>query len=207
MKNVLAVLALLLVFGAGIFAAKKYYQFGETVKRESSQILLERIKTVAKVIAVEGWFSEIYTHEDYYNFDISPFRKKALLRVKAKVSVGYDLEGMSLDADDTAMTITIGNVPDPQILSIDHEVDYYDIQEGTFNTFSRREFNELNKRAKNFIEEKAKDDGLGLFQAAEEQKMNMLETIEMIAETAGYEVKYKRAYEEEESGMKILEDK
>lgn len=194
-KNIAAIVALFLVFGLGIFAAKKYYQFGETVSKQNSQVLLEQIKSVAKVIAVEGYFSEIYTHEDYYNFDLSPFRKKALLRVKAKVSVGYDLESMKIEADDATKIITISKVPNPEILSIEHDVDYYDIQEGTFNSFSEQELTDLNRRAKKFIEEKAKSDELGLLPAAEEQKLKMLESIKIIANTAGYEVKELNAYE------------
>lgn len=195
-KNIAAIVALLLVFGLGIFATKKYYQLGETVTKQNSQVLLEQMKSVAKVIAVEGYFSEIYTHEDYYNFDLSPFRKKALLRVKAKVSVGYDLEGMKMEANDATKIISISNIPDPEILSIDHEIDYYDIQEGTFNSFTEQELTELNRRAKKFIEEKAKSDELGLLPAAEEQKLKMLESIEIIANTAGYEVKELTVYEE-----------
>lgn len=195
-KNIAAIVALLLVFGLGIFVTKKYYQLGETVTKQNSQVLLEQMKSVAKVIAVEGYFSEIYTHEDYYNFDLSPFRKKALLRVKAKVSVGYDLEGMKMEANDATKIISISNIPDPEILSIDHEIDYYDIQEGTFNSFTEQELTELNRRAKKFIEEKAKSDELGLLPAAEEQKLKMLESIEIIANTAGYEVKELTVYEE-----------
>jgi hypothetical protein len=195
-KNIAAIVALILVFGLGIFAAKKYYQFGETVAQQNSQVLLERMKSVAKVIAVEGYFSEIYTHEDYYNFDLSPFRKKALLRVKAKVSVGYDLENMKIEANDLTKIISISNVPDPGILSIDHDVDYYDIQEGTFNSFTEQELTDLNRRAKKFIEEKAKSDELGLLPAAEEQKLKMLESLKMIANTAGYEVRELTVYEE-----------
>ncbi len=195
-KNIAAIVALILVFGLGIFAAKKYYQFGETVAQQNSQVLLERMKSVAKVIAVEGYFSEIYTHEDYYNFDLSPFRKKALLRVKAKVSVGYDLENMKIEANDLTKIISISNVPDPEILSIDHDVDYYDIQEGTFNSFTEQELTDLNRRAKKFIEEKAQSDELGLLPAAEEQKLKMLESLKMIANTAGYEVRELTVYEE-----------
>jgi len=195
-KNIAAIVALVLVFGLGIFAAKKYYQFGEIVATQNSQVLLERMKSVAKIVAIEGYFSEIYTHEDYYNFDLSPFRKKALLRVKAKVSVGYDLENMKIEANDVTKTISISRVPDPKILSIDHDVDYYDIQEGTFNSFSEQELTELNRRAKKFIEEKAKSDELGLLPAAEEQKLKMIESIKMIANTAGYEVEELTIYEE-----------
>lgn len=173
---------------------KKYYEAGEAIKEESAQILLERIKTVTKLVTVEGHFSEVYTHKDYYNWDFSPFRKKALLRVKAKVSVGYNLESLQLDADSENKVVFISNIPDPEILSIDHEVDYYDLQEGTFNSFSERELTELNKKAKEFIEAKAQSDEIGLLPAAEEQMNKMLQSIELIAETAGYKIEYKRVY-------------
>ena len=61
---------------------------------EQSQVLMEKIKTVAKLVTVEGYFSEVYDYQDYWNYDVSMFRKKALIRVKAKVSVGYDLSKM-----------------------------------------------------------------------------------------------------------------
>lgn len=200
-KNVLILLALLLGIGGGIFIAQKYYSFGQTVTRENSQVLLESMREVAKVIAVEGNFSEIYSHEDYYSFDIVAFRKKALLRVEAKVSVGYNLENMQITADDTARKIIISNLPQPEILSVDHDIDYYDIQEGAFNSFTPKEFSDINARAKQFIEEKVKSDGSYLFNAAEKQKNRMLETLGILAQTAGYELIY------EASAGAILRDK
>lgn len=195
-NKIIGVAALILMFALGIFSAKKYYELGEPVSKENSQVLLERIKTVAKLVTVEGYFSEVYTHEDYYNFDLSPFRKKALLRVKAKVSVGYDLEQLQLEAEDTSKKIYISNIPDPQIISIDHDVDYYDITEGTFNSFSEQELTDLNRRAKDFIEAKAKSDEIGLLPAAEEQMNKMLQSIELIINTAGYELEYRTVYEQ-----------
>lgn len=195
-KNLSAFFALIFVFGLGVFATKQYYSYNETVTKENSQVLLERIKTVAKLVTVEGYFSEVYSHEDYYNFDLSPFRKKALLRVKAKVGVGYDLGKLKIDAFDEQKKIVISNIPDPEILFVEQEVDYYDIQEGTFNSFSEQELTDLNKRAKSFIEEKAKSDKIGLLPAAEEQMNKMLESIQFMVESAGYTLEYQTVYED-----------
>ena len=66
----------------------------ETKVSEDATVLIEKIQTATKLITMEGYFSEIYDYSDYYGYDLSVFRKKALIRVKAKVSVGFDLEKM-----------------------------------------------------------------------------------------------------------------
>ena len=81
-------------------------------------------------------------------------------------------------------------MPDPTILSIDHEVDYYDLQEGTFNGFSAEELTKLNKNAKDFIEKKALESSL--MQTAEAQLNSTFEVIKFMAEEAGWEVQMKR---------------
>lgn len=199
MKKISIGLALVAVFALGIFVAKKYYQVGKLSTEQDAKVLLERIKTVAKLVTVEGYFSEIYTHKDYYHFDLSPFRKKALLRVRAKVSVGFNLESLKMEAKDKSKIIIISNIPDPEIISIDHEIDYYDMQEGTFNFFTEKELTELNKKAKEFIEKKALSDEIALLPAAEEQMNKMLKSIELIITTAGYTVQYQPVYKENKS--------
>lgn len=194
-KNILAILALVAVFGAGIWTTKYYYSFGQVHTQEQANVLLERIKTVAKLTTVEGYFSEVYTHEEYYQWDYSPFRKKALIRVKAKVSVGYDLGKMTMEADAATQQVILSNLPDPEILSIDHEIDYYDIQEGTFNYFSEADYTRLNKKAKEFIGKKAISDEIGLLTAAEEQMNEMLDAIRFIVEATGWELKIETVYE------------
>ena len=104
-------------------------------QEESATVMLNKIEKVVKLVAVEGNISEIYDYKDYYSFDIAPFRKKALVRVNAKVSAGYNFEKMEVIIDEEARIITIINFPDAEILSIDHDLDYYDISQGTFNRF------------------------------------------------------------------------
>ena len=190
---VVAVLALLL----GGWLTNSFFSFTKTHTRANADVLLERIQTVTKLVTVEGYFSEIYSHEDYSSFDISPFRKKALLRVKAKASVGFDLSEMKVEAFPESGKIVISNLPDPKILSMDHDVDYYDIQEGTFNSFSARDYTEINRKAKEYIRQIAESDESGLLLAAEEQMNNIQQTIEIMIETAGWEVEYKKVYEDE----------
>lgn len=152
----------------------------------TSTVLLERIQKVAKLITVEGHFSEIYDYKDYYWADFSPFRKKALLRIKAKVSMGYDFTDFNASADADAHTITIDPLGEPEILSIDHDIDYYDISEGTFNGFTSNDYTKLSEEAKNFIRHKAETSDLK--QQAEEQGEDLMDLVTMLVEQASWKL-------------------
>jgi hypothetical protein len=151
---------------------------------ESSTVLLNKIERVVKLIAVEGNVSEIYDYKDYYNFDLAPFRKKALVRVNAKVSVGYDFEKVAISANEENKTIVMRNFPEAEILSIDHDLDYYDISQGTFNRFNNEDYNKINSRAKEYVEKKALESDL--MDAAEQQKEEIIEMIRILVQSAGW---------------------
>jgi hypothetical protein len=180
------VVSLLAVFAAGVLVTRWYFKRSEPNVQESGVVLLERIKQVAKLVTVEGYFSEIYDYQDYYGYDLSLFRKKALVRVKAKVSVGYDLEKMKITAMPETKTIRLSGIPPAEILSIEHDLDYYDVQEGFFNEFSTEDYNKLNANAKEFIRKKAMESDLT--KTATTQRNTLLETMKFMAESAGWKL-------------------
>ena len=145
---------------------------------------------VYKVVTVEGHFSEVYDYQDYWGYDFSPFRKKALVRVKAKVLAGYDLDNFQLTTYPQEKRIVISHLPQPEILSVEHDMDYYDLTEGTFNAFTTADHNKIQAKAKEFIVTKAKESNL--LQSAATQGKEALEMIEFIAESAGWTVDYQR---------------
>lgn len=152
----------------------------------SKEVMLERLEKVNKLITLDAYFSEVYDYKDYYYYDFSPFRKKALIRIKAKVSVGYDFKAINIEADEANRRVRIFGFPDPEILSIDHDLDYYDISEGTFNSFSESDYNKLNKNAKDFIKEKAGESDI--FEEAAEQKDEILEMFRWILQASGWDL-------------------
>jgi hypothetical protein len=172
------------IFLLGFFTARWYLQKTSPTADEKATVLLESIRNVAKLITVEGYFSEIYDYKDYYGYDWSPFRKKALLRVNAKVSVGYDLSEMKIEARPVEKRFIVTELPEPGIISIDHKIDYYDIQEGTFNSFSPEDYNRLQENVRKFIEQKALQSDL--MPAAMRQGNLLIETMKTIAESAGW---------------------
>lgn len=187
-RKIIIVLVMIMIALSVFFATSYYYTVGEVTAEEQSQVLVEKIKAVSKLVTVEGYFSEIYDYKDYWNYDISPFRKKALIRVKAKVSVGYDLTKMSIEAIPEQKLLIISDLPDPTIISIDHDLDYYDITEGTFNTFSEKDYTLMNKNAKEKIRQSAISSDL--FLAAEEQSNNMLDLVKFMVEGAGWQLQF-----------------
>jgi len=186
-RQIFITLLIFSVLGIVAWQGIRYYVNLNVHSEEQSVILLEKIRTVCKLITVEGYFSEVYDYKDYRMYDIGFLRKKALIRVKAKVSVGYDLSNIFLEADNKNRLIVLSELPEPEILSIDHDLDYYDVSEGTFNSFSASDYTELSKRAKSFIEKKALDSEL--VSKADEQKKEVLDLVRFMVQNAGWELK------------------
>lgn len=185
MKQIFWIILVLSSFVLGVYLSSgSWWPWSKQYTSEHTTTLVERIEKVAKLVTVNGYFSEVYDYKDYYGYDWSIFRKKALIRVRAKVLAGYDLDHIAVEADDRNRTITISQLPKPIILSIDHDLDYYDITEGTFNNFSKDDLNRLNTQAKNYIEAAAgKSD---LLKQAEERGRELLETIRFLVEAQGW---------------------
>ncbi len=181
----LPILFLVLLVGAWFWGYKS--SFVKQYKQEDVSVIMDRMEKVCKLVAVEGYVSEIYDYKDYYYYDLPFLRKKALIRVKAKVSVGYDFEDIEIITDEKTHQISIKDLPAPQILSIDHDLEYYDVEEGTFNNFSEEELTELNKNAKAFVFEKAEESEL--FEEAENQKESFLDALNMIVSASGWQLK------------------
>lgn len=158
-----------------------------SLSSENTTLVLEKMRTVTKLIAVEGNFSQLYHHKTFYDYDFfNLFQKKIILRVTAKVSVGYDFEHINMTLDSLSKTVTLNEWPKPEILSIDHDLDYFDIQEGAFTSFSPQEYTQISKNAKKIIEDKALT--TSLFNKAEEQKKNYIDMLDMALKSAGWKL-------------------
>ena len=187
-----------LVLGLGLLAlvafawhfSQNFFRF-EKQKSEHVEVILEQMKAVTKLVTAEGYFSEVYDYKDYYQWDIIPLRKKALMRVKAKVVMGYDLEQLQFNIDSGTKRVTVSGPTTPQIIALEHDVDYYDLTSGAFNRFSEKDLNALNDRAKNFITEVAMQSNL--VEMAETRKNEILRKLDVIASTAGYELEVEEA--------------
>ncbi len=184
-KNKLpGILSLLAVFLLGAWLSWQYFSSSSSKPTEESTVLLEKIQAVAKLSTVEGQFSEIYNYSEYQGFFTFFWDKKILVRVRATVSAGYDLEALHIESDPKTKTIYMSALPEPQILSIDHSLDYYDISEGVFTSFTPEDYSRINQKAKEIIREQALKSNL--MTEARTQASKMVDLLRFMVEGAGW---------------------
>jgi len=187
-KYIIVVCLVLCAAIGGIIYGSKWKLF-ETHEVENTEVILERVAKVFKMVAVEGYVSEIYDYKQYRYWDVNFLRKKAMVRVKAKVSVGYDFEKANFVVDSENKEIVIDNFPEPEILSIDHDLDYYDLDEGLFNSFDEKELTELNAKAKKYALQMI--EGGELFDDARQQKKKIIDLLAALVGPSGWKVSVK----------------
>ena len=183
-----SIIAILLVIIA-IMSAKFFIQSVFTNKDHStvdSNIIVERIQKVMKLVTVEGNYSELMTYKDFDYVNFPGFRKDAIVKVNAKVSVGYNLGNMKIKKKKKTKTIVIFNFPKPEILSTDTDIKFENLNTGWFTSFSEAEMTKLNQLAKQKIKEKALN--AELIKQAEEQKNDVLDLIFYMAKENGYKI-------------------
>jgi hypothetical protein len=151
---------------------------------------LDKIKSVCKLITVEGDFAEIYRYENTKERFLSlvSSKKKALIIINAKAHIGFDLKKLQMYADNDKKRIILTNFPQPEILSISPELQFYDIQNGLFNSFTPTDLTSLNMEAKQHIRDKIPQSGL--MDTANKEALEAVLLIETIVETIGWKLDY-----------------
>ena len=181
-------LGILIGLAAGIFGTIYYYKNrNEKQLHDQSVILLDKIKQVCKLITVEGEFSELYTHRDEKQlfFKLFQTEKRALLIVKAKVMIGFDLTKINIDINPHKKLVELSRFPEPEILSIDSDLEYYDIQKGIINKINEADLTNMNKRSKEFIREKVEESHL--VQIAKDQATDTIALVQQLIESVGWQ--------------------
>lgn len=176
----------------------------ETTEHQST-VLLERIKSVCKLISVEGDFAEIYKYENTKEHFMSlvSSKKKALIVINARAHIGYDLKQILLKADTPNKKIVLENFPEPQIMSIEPKLEFYDIKNGLFNSFRPDDLTEVNHEAVQHIREKIPQSGL--MDTARREALEAILLISKLVETIGWKLDYS-AVELKENERNALEN-
>ncbi|HQG38353.1 MAG TPA: DUF4230 domain-containing protein [Chitinophagales bacterium] len=185
-KNILIAILLVII---GVLGTKLFIQNLFTKKDNStvnSTIVVERIQKVMKLVTVEGNYSELMNYKDFDYVDFPGFRKDAIVKVNAKVSVGYNLNNMKINTDEKTKSIVISDFPQPEIISIDTDIKFENLSSGWFTSFSEAELSKLNQLAKDKIRQKALN--AELIKQAEEQKQDVLDLIFYMAKDSGYKI-------------------
>lgn len=193
-KKLINVIVLLGIFLFGAWVARLYDQEPQITTETDATVLIQNIKDVCKLVTVEANLQEIYDEKSNRNVTVYlplptnfTFSKKASIEVVGKVLVGYDLEKITIDVDSTNKILYIRNLPNPEIISIEHDVKYRSLDESFFNEFTPNDFTELNKTAKAILKQKAIEEKL--LDRAEEQGNEVLRVIQFMAKGFGWEAK------------------
>ena len=105
--------------------------------------------------------------------------------MKGKASVSYDLTQMEYQVDEATKTITLVNMPAPQI-SIEPEIKYYDLQESSFNSFDKDDYNKLNGRAIAKLKEKVNKSDLK--KMARNELETTLNDLQIVGKELGWKI-------------------
>ena len=178
--------ALMMYWGYSLLNLKKQKEL--TVQQ--STVLLEKVRSVCKLITVEGDFAEIYRYENRKGLFMNLFssKKKALIVINAKAHLGYDFKKLDVMADVERKAIVLRNFPPPEILSVEPELEFYDIRNDLFNAFTPQDMTSLNKEAKTHIRQKIPQSGL--MDTARHEMLEAILLMEKIVETLGWKLDY-----------------
>jgi hypothetical protein len=144
-----------LLLGAALmyFITKSTKKKQPTVIKESAHTIVESIKKVFKVVCAEGHFNEMYDYEETKQvLSFIPSTKKALVIIKAKVLIGFDFDQCVWETNEATKKISLVSFPQPQILSIEPDYKYYNMENGIFNKFSKEDLMEIHAQGKKQIE-------------------------------------------------------
>ena len=185
----------ILGFIVGALVLSIYYLFSKksffkSKAKEQSVILLEKMKSVSKLITVEGNMNEIMHFQDEKSsmLNMVSSTKKAIIMANAKVFIGFDMKKMRFEANPNKREIKVLIFPEPEVLSMETHLDYYDIKNGLFNKFDATELTELNKKVKQNFKDKIPESDL--FYNAKLKALDSLKIMEQMVDTFGWELKY-----------------
>lgn len=190
MKRITGLLVLLGVALLVFFLTREAYRPDAPAEQVTETVLLERIRPVLKLVTVEGDLSEVFTYSDNsaawfdWTRNMGWNRKQAILLVQARASVGYDLDGLGLSFDEATRTVRLTGMAAPKLLALEHDVKYFDLQEGAFADFSAADHTRMQAQAKARIEQRLPQSGL--FEAAAKQKEEFLVVLRAVVENGGW---------------------
>ncbi len=148
------IIGLLAGLGIAYYLFKKNKSSSNALEVQNSTVILEKIERVFKVVTAEGHFSEVfdYTHtSNLHDFLPIPSTKKALLIVNAKVMMGFDFKKLQCEIDPETRKVNILAFPKPEVLSIENDIKYYNMENGLFNKFANTDLTKLQTEAKQKI--------------------------------------------------------
>lgn len=202
MRNIFLgiVIAFVIVFGLRYCENRK----DNREQLEANTALIQKeLNNVGKLIVTEGSYAQVFSYNDskdllYGMFDA---RKKALIVVNAKATIAYDLSQVTTNVDEATKTVTITNIPEPE-LSINPNIQYYDITQDYLNQFTATDYNKIKSRIEKSLRKKIEASELRT--NAENRLISELQKIYILTNSMGWTLKYNTTVIENEVELKKL---
>jgi hypothetical protein len=202
MRNIFLgiVIAFVIVFGLRYCEDRKDKR--ETLEANTSLIQKE-LKNVGKLIVTEGSYAQVFTYNDSKDlfYGLLDAQKKALIVVNAKASIAYDLSKINTNVDEATKTVTITNIPEPE-LSINPNIQYYDITQDYLNQFTASDYNKIKSRVEKSLRKKIEASELRT--NAENRLISELQKIYILTNSMGWTLKYNSKVVENEAELQKL---
>ena len=172
---------------------------------QQSQVLLENVKHLNKMVVAEAYYNEVYSYKDSdkYLFDLLQFDKNAILLVTAKAQISYDLNQMKISLDSVHKIINITDIPKEQV-EIFPNIQYYDLQQSSLNQFNKDDMNRINADAVEKI--KLHIDLTQLRLRAKKQLLENLQNLYALSKIYGWKVKDNRLKKNLEADLVLFKD-
>jgi hypothetical protein len=154
-NSLLPLLVIILLIIGAILAIKYKWLGSSTHTETNSSVLLQKIEKVFKVVTAEGYFSEVFDYSQTTKvINLIPSTKKALLIVNAKVLMGFDFKKAKFEVNENGKILKCTQMPPAEVLSIEPDIKYYNIDNGLFNKFDNTDLTKLQQEAKQKILDK-----------------------------------------------------
>ena len=202
MRNIFLgiVIAFVIVFGLRYCENRK----DNREQLEANTALIQKeLKNVGKLIVTEGSYAQVFTYNDSKDLMYGLFdaRKKALVVVNAKATIAYDLSKINKVVDENTKTVIITDIPEPE-LSINPNIQYYDMTQDYLNQFTASDYNKIKERIEKSLRKKIEASELRT--NAENRLISELQKIYILTSSMGWTLRYNSKIVESETDFQKL---
>ncbi len=188
MRNIFLgiIIAFVIVFGLRYCENQKE---NREILEANTALIQKELKNVGKLIVTEGSYAQVFTYNDSRDLMYGLFdaRKKALIVVNATANISYDLSKVETQIDQATKTVTITNIPEPE-LSINPNIQYYDVTQDYLNQFTAADYNKIKSRIEKSLRKKIEASELRT--NAENRLISELQKIYILTNSLGWTLQY-----------------
>lgn len=199
MRNIFLgiIFAFVIVFGLRYCEHKK----DDREQLDANTALIQKeLKNVGKLIVTEGSYAQVFSFSASKDLllGLTYAKKRALVVVNATATIAYDLSKVETEIDETSKTVTITQIPEPE-LSINPNIQYYDIQQDYLNKFDAADYNKIKQRIEKSLRKKIEESELRT--NAENRLITELSKIYILTNSMGWTLKYNQTIVEKEEDL------